>query len=218
MRNKNIIHKCKNCGKKFFHRSKGANKYCSHKCYVEHYWTKERREAQAIKSRKRILSKNPMENKENRKKVSLSKLGKKRKPFSKKCKENMSNAHKGEKSWFWGKKGSQHPGWRGGLSSLNQLIRSNGLMDSWRRKIFERDNFTCQECKGNGRLVAHHIVTFITLLRKNHITTVKEAEKCDELWNLDNGITLCKKCHDPTIKREKLYEERYKEIIESFNV
>ena len=27
------------------------------------------------------------------------------------------------------------------------------------------------------------------------ITNYKEALECEELWNLENGLTLCKECH-----------------------
>lgn len=52
----------------------------------------------------------------------------------------------------------------------------------WRRKVFERDDFTCQVCGlRGGRLNAHHIQAFA---------------KFPELrTEASNGITLCSDCH-----------------------
>jgi hypothetical protein len=64
-----------------------------------------------------------------------------------------------------------------------------------------RDNYQCTECgvasTGNN-LVVHHLKQFAQILKENGITSVKEAERCTELWDTDNGQTLCKSCHKLT--------------------
>jgi 5-methylcytosine-specific restriction endonuclease McrA len=39
---------------------------------------------------------------------------------------------------------------------------------------------------------------FIKILRENNIVNIDDAMKCDELWDIDNAITLCKSCHNKT--------------------
>lgn len=68
----------------------------------------------------------------------------------------------------------------------------------WRRTIYERDDFTCQWCGAKGNLNADHIKSFGLILRENNITSYDEAIECKELWNLDNGRTLCVPCHVKT--------------------
>jgi hypothetical protein len=56
---------------------------------------------------------------------------------------------------------------------------ANAVM--WRRTVFERDDYTCQECGAQGEINAHHI---------------KEWSKYPSLrFDASNGITLCFKCH-----------------------
>ena len=68
---------------------------------------------------------------------------------------------------------------------------------TWRSDIFTRDNFTCQSCgKRGGNMNAHHIKFFSTILNEYKIKSLKEGLACDELWNLNNGVTLCEICHN----------------------
>lgn len=53
----------------------------------------------------------------------------------------------------------------------------------WRKSVFERDNYTCEVCKQEGgKLNAHHLDGYDNF---KELRTV-----------LDNGITLCERCHD----------------------
>ena len=99
-----------------------------------------------------------------------------------------------------------NPNWKGGISALDHLIRTNLKNRQWRSDVFTRDEFTCQECGDNkgGNLNAHHIKPFLSIIQYYEITTLKEALACEELWSINNGITLCEKCHRKVHKNNKL--------------
>lgn len=60
--------------------------------------------------------------------------------------------------------------------------RSTKEYKEWRHEVFERDDYTCQDCGKRGvKLQAHHIK--------------KWAIYPKERYNVNNGITLCVKCH-----------------------
>ena len=51
----------------------------------------------------------------------------------------------------------------------------------WRKKVFIRDNFTCKCCGSKKRLNAHHKLSY------KIYNTLR--------FDVDNGITLCERCH-----------------------
>lgn len=131
---------------------------------------------------------------EQRKKISLGSLGRK---VSFETRMKLSLAHRGNRSHRW----------KGGLTPVIAMIRRSFEYRQWRSDVFERDNYTCQECgvhTGNGKRVyleAHHIKSFSKIIHEYGITTYAQAASTPELWNINNGITLCRKCHDLTKKR-----------------
>ena len=76
------------------------------------------------------------------------------------------------------------------LAVDNKKARNCEQYKIWRSSVFERDGFTCQICgKVGGKLNAHHIKHFAT-----HI---------DLRYCVDNGLTLCEKCHKEVHKHER---------------
>lgn len=75
-------------------------------------------------------------------------------------------------------------------------------------KIKYRDNFTCILCKRKGgwskeekiRVILNvdHIKAFSLIIKENNITDLEIAFSCKELWNIENGRTLCCNCHKKT--------------------
>jgi hypothetical protein len=57
-----------------------------------------------------------------------------------------------------------------------------GKHGAWARAVISRDKATCQRCGArNVELHAHHILSF--------------NEHPEKRWDLDNGLTLCHRCH-----------------------
>ncbi len=90
--------------------------------------------------------------------------------------------------------------WRGGITTLYNLLRKCYVYDNWRLSVFKRDNFTCIHCGDNRghNLNADHIKPFALILQENNVTTREEGYNCKELWDINNGRTLCKDCHKKT--------------------
>jgi hypothetical protein len=65
----------------------------------------------------------------------------------------------------------------------------------WRSAIFFRDKYKDKYSGEKGRLEAHHLKPMLFILMDNNITTISEALACEELWDIDNGVTLLKENH-----------------------
>ena len=129
----------------------------------------------------------------NSKELSISRIG-------------SGNPMFGKKSWNngllgvqIGKRGKDSHFWKGGKVNLNYSIRRTNEYKLWRKSVFERDNYTCQDCgKIGGYLEPHHIVPLNKLIKKYHITNIINAKKCKDLWDIKRGVTLCNNCHRKT--------------------
>jgi 5-methylcytosine-specific restriction endonuclease McrA len=97
--------------------------------------------------------------------------------------------------------GKNNSAWKGGLTPILTKIRQSSIYKLWRQDVFIRDDFTCKECdKKGGELEAHHRKPFYKLIEevKTYLPLLNlydGAMLYTPLWDLDNGITLCKKCH-----------------------
>ena len=111
--------------------------------------------------------------KEVRKKMSLSKKGKK-----------QSIAHRRAVSLAL-PRGEKHWAWKGGVSPEHKRIRNSLEYKLWREAVFQRDNFTCVWCGIHGV--------------KFHPDHIKPFAYFPELrFAIDNGRTLCVSCHEKT--------------------
>lgn len=79
---------------------------------------------------------------------------------------------------------------------IDRLERYSIEADNWRKIVFERDNYTCQCCGDRGGyLEADHIMPWAYF---------KELR-----YEIENGQTLCRKCHDKTKMSSKKMKEIY---------
>jgi len=103
-------------------------------------------------------------------------------------------------------RGDKHYNWKGGISALQIVIRTSAHNLNWIKRIMKRDDYECQCCKSIKKLEVHHKIGLAKLLKDNNIKTLDDARDCKELWNINNGIVLCKKCHYKMHNR-KYYED-----------
>lgn len=92
--------------------------------------------------------------------------GKEHKVHNDKWKSEVSNSMSGENHWNY-KDGKR----------LGRKYKSR----EWSKAVRERDNFTCQMCGSKEKLVSHHIKEW--------------DDNPDKRYDLENGLTLCRKCH-----------------------
>lgn len=83
------------------------------------------------------------------------------------------------------------------LRKIVNKIRSSTKYKKWRKAVVRRDNYICQKCGKQEFLYlhAHHKKSIFGILLDNKIKTFEEALNNRELWDLNNGISLCAKCH-----------------------
>lgn len=119
------------------------------------------------------------------------------------------------------KRGSNNPMWKGGVTSLQNSVRGLTKYTEWRLSVFSRDEYTCVLCKQiGGEKNADHIKPLALILKQNMVSTLEEALSCAELWDVNNGRTLCVPCHRKTetysrkIGNSRLYstEERLTKV------
>lgn len=82
-------------------------------------------------------------------------------------------------------RGEKNNFWKGGITPTNTKIRESLEMKEWKRRVLERDNYTCVLCGVSGV--------------KFEVDHIKPFAYFHELrFELSNGRTLCKPCHKST--------------------
>jgi len=97
------------------------------------------------------------------------------------CSKGQNNRHKDENL----------------ITPQNKRVRNSVKYKLWREAIFERDDWTCKNCKKRSkagsylRIEAHHKKPFKTYPKMR--------------FDVENGITLCKQCHDLEPKGHEIH-------------
>ena len=95
-------------------------------------------------------------------------------------------------SW---KSGETSPVWKGGKAAHRKRGQLKSELVKWRIAVYQRDKYTCQSCGAKGNIHAHHIKPL--------------ADNFDLALDVDNGITLCVKCHEKVHNRKLSSPAKY---------
>jgi len=204
---------CLNCNNSFFAWKGEHRKYCSMECYDKSgknnpFYGKKHTEKVKIKLSE-IKEGINIHTDEYKERMRVRWLKEKNpnygRIFSKECREEMSKSRIGKKMNFEQRKklsarqqNISVKNWKQFITPLTHRIRTSVGFKQWRKAIFERDNYACQECgdrncKGRGKSV---------MLNVHHI---KKFSKYPKLrFNINNGITLCDLCHYSIMGKENL--------------
>jgi len=218
-RKERFLKQCKNCHKSFEIRryELSFRTHCSRACLAARrkYYVVYKLKKKMCPTCKRIFRPREKISKHcSRACSSKAQIGRsawnKGKPWSEHVKEKMRQGHK-NRPVSKGKRHSQKtkkllskraierferdgpegvPNWKGGITPVNKIIRSSRKYSLWRKSVFKRDNYICQNCgKRGNKLNAHHIKSF--------------SEYTELRFDISNGKTLCLSCHEnihPSLK------------------
>jgi len=85
--------------------------------------------------------------------------------------------------------GKNNPNWSGGNTEGRT---KHGPLVYWRKSVKRRDNYVCQDCGLDGKIACRGC----NEKPEMHADHIKSwAKYPDHRFDIDNGITLCKKCH-----------------------
>lgn len=200
MRRINDSKNCKYCGKLFRRKDlKGIvgkkwinRKYCSRECLFKEGISEEVKKKMSLS----MIGKKKPHTKEWKEKISKIMLGKVRGKYKHISEQGLKNL----RAAAFKRRGENASSWKGGTTLLGTLIRNSFTYRQWRDDVFTRDNYTCIWCGDNkgGNLNADHIKPFSVIIEEHNIKSKGDAEICEELWNINNGRTLCESCHKKT--------------------
>lgn len=193
---KRVSRPCANCGAtitRLASQVKAGLFFCNRQCKGEHMsrripWNKglSQYTSEALQrvSTSKLGDLNPMRRPAVRVKSSISHIGKRDSPGTRRAKSMAQKRVIAE---------GRHNFYIDGRSSSDSArVKAYHTVEYkiWRSSVFERDRYKCQKCGKGGYLEAHHIKSWATNPELRYDTS--------------NGITLCRECHakeDPSRMR-----------------
>lgn len=206
---------CLNCGKihriRKCHATRDRGKYCNKECFTESQkgqirLNRRQRLIRVCQQCDEFFEIRPCESYRkfcSPKCGNNSRIGKRRPPFTEDHKRKIGEANKGNSRW-----GEQSNHWKGGITPLCEELRTLEEYKQWRMACLRRDWFKCQDCDSKEKLRVHHKKPFAELVTEflkeydqfspieDRETLVRLAMKYKLFWDIDNGKTLCAKCHN----------------------
>ena len=90
--------------------------------------------------------------------------------------------------------------WSGLRVKKQDQIRTTNEWKEWRKAVYARDHFVCRLCgKNRHNLQPHHIRA--------------KSKHPEMIFDVGNGITLCRPCHGKTFGHEEAYEVQFYALI-----
>ncbi len=99
--------------------------------------------------------------------------------------------------WALGTRGKESPVYKGeeAVGRYRNRVAELPEYKEWHAIILKRDNYKCVLCESKERLEVDHKKRFLFIVNENNLKTVEDARNCKELWDTDNGRTVCHSCH-----------------------
>lgn len=79
------------------------------------------------------------------------------------------------------RQGIKNANWKNGVTEFIRGIRRSPQYYQWRKEVLKRDENKCKFCGSGNKINIHHKLTIFDYPEK--------------IFEIDNGIALCEKCH-----------------------
>jgi hypothetical protein len=100
------------------------------------------------------------------------------------------------------------------MSKLLNSIRDSNEYTVWRNEIVKRDR-RCVCCGANAKDV-HHVRELKNIVKCNKIKTIEQAISSKDVFDIKNGILVCKACHREIHNSKQIVVNGryYKEVVQ----